>query len=237
MKKIVFVLLNLLTASLSGQESDSPLDSTKSFTLNADFVNRYIWRGLLFSPNPNIQPYAAFTNKNFTIGAWGSYGTSENYAEVDLYMSYKANKFTFSLNDYYAPYDETDPSLYKYFEFASEKTLHAVEGSVLYSITDNFNATVATFFYGNDRDSVGDNYYSTYMELGYSFAFSNIDFALFAGGTFGEGYYATEASVVNAGITFTKNIAIIDKFSIPVSGSLVFNPNKESAFFIFKITL
>lgn len=236
MKILLCLFSFFISLSLYAQD-DNKIDSSKTFSINADFVTRYVWRGLLFSPNPNIQPYASYTNKNFTIGAWGSYGISENYAEVDLYMSYNLNKFTFSLNDYYAPYDETNPSLYKYFEFDTKKTLHAVEGAVLYTITDNFNATLATFFYGNDRDSIGDNYYSTYMELGYSFSFSNVDFSLFLGGTFGEGYYADKASVVNTGITFYKNLVITDKISIPVAGSLAFNPHQESAFFIFKITL
>lgn len=236
MKKLLYMALFCLPLTIFSQEADTTKKS-KSVSLNADFVSRYVWRGLLFSPSPNIQPYATFTCNNFSIGAWGSYGLAENYAEVDLFMSYQLKKFTFTVSDYYAPADETDPSSYKYFEFGSKKTQHAVEGSVLYSVNDHWSATLSTFFYGNDRDSVGDNFYSTYLELAYAFSLNENNFSVFMGGTTGEGYYAEEAAVVNAGISFSRNLELTDKFSIPLTGSLIFNPKADHVFFVFKITL
>lgn len=222
---------------MMGQETDTTKTCTKSFSLNADFVSRYVWRGLLFSPTPNIQPYATFTSNNISVGAWSSYGLAENYAEVDLFISYQFNKFTLTISDYYAPADETDPTSYKYFEFGSKKTQHAVEGSILYSVNDHLGATLGTFFYGNDRDSVGDNYYSTYLELAYAFSLNENIFSVFLGGTVDEGYYADEAAVVNAGVSFSRNLDLSDKLSIPLSGSVIFNPKLENVFFVFKITL
>jgi hypothetical protein len=75
------------------------------------------------------------------------------------------------------------------------------------------------------------------MELGYSFSFLNTDFTLFAGGAFNKGYYSDKAAVVNTGIAFCRKIEISEKLSIPFSGSLIINPNKETAYFILKLTL
>ncbi len=66
-------------------------------SLSADFVNRYIWRGLDVNSAANVQPSLSLTAGGFGIGFWGSYSltqanaSDDNYAvssEVDLWASY-----------------------------------------------------------------------------------------------------------------------------------------------------
>lgn len=236
MKKFLSYLavIVLLNQGLAASDNDS---SSLSFSFNADFVSRYIWRGLPMNSTPNIQPYAVLTYKNFAFGAWGSYGISSPYAEVDLYATYNISVFSVTLNDYFNE-DETDMSLNNYFLWKKATTPHSLEAVASFNGTDNLplSFSVGTMFYGNDKDIEGDNLYSTYLELGYTISTNKNEFKLFAGATTGEGYYANKAALVNLGVTFSREIKVSDSFSIPVFSSLILNPNAKDAFLVFGLT-
>jgi len=51
------------------------------------------------------------------------------------------------------------------------------------------------------------------------------------------GENSDDFGIVNLGITLAKEIQITDKFSLPVSGSLITNPTAESIFIVFGISL
>lgn len=251
MKKSLFNLIGALvfisgmSTSLAFASDDlTTEDSTKSdfsFNLNADFVSRYVWRGLPLSLNPNIQPYASLDYKNLSLGIWSSYAISEPYAEVDIYLTYSPGPFTIGVYDYFNE-DEPDMIANDYFQFKdkdSTSTLHSVEAWVSFNGIEKvpLSFTVATFIWGNDKDSLGENYYSTYLELGYSLAFKDFNFDFFVGGTVAEGYYADEAAIVNVGLTASKEIPITQKFSIPISGSFIINPHARDVFLVLSLTL
>lgn len=227
------MLLILIQLPLMSQE-----ESTQSLEVGSDFVSSYVWRGLLYNGSPNIQPgmyYSAFSGK-FTIGAWGSFSMADPYREVDLYTSLNLGKFTLAVWDYY-----TVPLLgpAKYFEYGKDETNHAIEGSVVFNGFEKFplKLTLGTFFYGNDRDLEGKNYYSTYLEAAYPFTIGKQSLNVFAGGTPSEGLYASKAAIMNFGVSLSRNINITDKFNIPVTGSLSFNPNSEEVFFVISFNL
>ncbi len=230
-----FISLGYLTLAQEAEVSESP---KASFYMNADVVNRYLWRGLLYSSNVNIQPTAGLTVGNFFVGAWGSYAISDKYAEVDFFAGFTAGRLMFMVSDYYTEI-ETDMAAINHFQWGAKETNHALEATVSYTLGEGFplTLTAATFFYGNDRDAQGDNYYSTYFEGSYPFSFSGYDFSLFAGGTPAEGLYASKAALVNLGVSASKSVEINKKISIPVSMSLVSNPEAEDIFFIVKVTL
>lgn len=237
MNKLIYFFSLICTFSLYGQNTDS-ISQNKRFDLNVDIVSRYLWRGLILSPGANIQPYATLFLGNFSLCSWASYATSDKYAEVDFYLNYTIKNLTLTLADYYTE-DETDLSRYSYFNLHSKQTNHALEGSLVYTISDGFplKLTAATFFYGNDRDSTGKNNYSTYLELLYPINFLNNRFDVFAGATPAKGYYAPKAAVVNVGLSFSKTITLSDKLSVPLSASVVTNPYAEDIFFVVKLTL
>jgi hypothetical protein len=235
---ILLACLVCLGFATFAQEPEESEPSKASFYMNADVVSRYLWRGLLYSPNVNIQPTAGLSVGNFFVGAWGSYAISDKYAEVDFFAGFTAGRLMFMVSDYYAEI-ETDMAAIDHFQWGADETAHALEATVSYTFGEGFplTLTAATFFYGNDRDAQGDNYYSTYLEGSYPFSFSGYDFNLFAGGTPAEGLYAAEAALVNLGVSASKAIQINESISIPVSMSLVSNPKAEDIFFIVKVTL
>jgi hypothetical protein len=238
---VLFIAAPSATAFASDPKSSaSDTTSDVSFSFNADLVSRYVWRGLPMDLNANIQPYVSFSYKNFTLGAWGSYAISNPYAEVDLNLSYNIGAFTLSVYDYFNE-DETDMASSDYFKFSdtdTTNTLHSIEGMLTFNGTDNFpvSLTLATFFYGNDKDDKNKNYYSTYLELGYEHTFGDNNLSFFLGGTFAEGMYAKKAAIVNAGFTASRELKLSEKTSLPVSASLIVNPNAKDIFFVFGLT-
>lgn len=235
---VYFSLPSQVVSGADQSEDDSTSDLQYHF--NADLVSRYIWRGIPQNLNPNIQPYAWIDYKNFSFGAWATYGISQPYAEVDLYLSYTAGLFIFTVNDYYNE-DEEDLSLNDYFQYGetdSSDTPHILEGVITFNGTENIplSVTAATFVYGCDKDTTGDNYYSTYLELAYGFNIGCNDLSVFAGGTVAEGYYADKAALVNVGLKASRDIPVSEKFSMPISMALILNPDAKDIFFVFGIT-
>lgn len=242
MKKIILIALIICALApinrTVASASNSASADTLSFNLNADFVSRYLWRGLLYSSNPNIQPYASIAYKGLTFGAWASYGLSTPYAETDFYLSYVIGQFTIAVNDYYAASDDSLVN-YNYFDFKKSTTGHSLEGSITYTGPESFpiTLTAATFFAGlDDNDGDGNNDYSTYFEVAYTANVSDIPIKLFVGGTPQKGLYSDNANVVNIGVNAIKTLKISNSYELPVFGSLVVNPNSKDMFFVFGIT-
>jgi len=212
-----------------------------SFGLNADFVSRYLWRGLLLSGNPNIQPYAYLSYKNLTFGGWGSYGLSTPYAEADLYLTLSLGSFDFTVSDYYVASDDSLEN-FSYFKFKKGVTNHSFEGQITYNGPETFPITItaATFFAGlddnNDDADVKDQDYSTYLELAYTANVSEIPIKMFVGGTPWKGLYAKDANIVNIGINATKTLKFNKDVEIPVFTTFAVNPASEDVFFVFGIT-
>jgi len=240
---ILFVALwstSYAQENVSTQGSNTSNDSL-SFGLNADLVSRYLWRGLLLSNNPNIQPYAYLSYKNITFGGWGSYGLSTPYSEADLYLTLSVGSFDFTVSDYYVSSDDSLEN-FSYFKFKKGDTNHSLEGQITYNGPESFPIaiTAATFFAGsddnNDDGDSKDQDYSTYLEISYLAKISDIPIKMFVGGTPKKGYYAKDANIVNVGITATKTLKFNNNVEIPVFTTFAVNPASEDVFFVFGIT-
>jgi len=239
---IIMFLICLLSLNVFSQEENTTEIGTEgsgqNFTLSADLVSSYIWRGLNYSSSPNIQPYLAYTfdKANITVGSFGSYSLGSFYSEVDLFASATFGMFTLEVWDYFNMY-EVDNN--HFFDFKNASTGHAMEGIIMVNGPESFplKGTIGTFFYGNDKNNNGDNAYSTYFELAYPFKWKQNNLSVFIGGTPREGFYASDFAINNIGITNEREIKINDKFSLPVSGSLILNPFQEGIFLVFTVSL
>jgi len=244
MKKNLLLLLVFIASmqwnSLFAQDEtkEKPANEVQNFSLGADFVNQYVWRGLIYSPSPNVQPYLTYTNNkgNFSIGSWASTSLADYYAEIDWYTSYTMGPITVSLWDYFNMKQQAKNN---YFEYNPDSTAHALEGIIEFNGPESFpiHLTWGTFFYGNDRDINGDNYYSSYFEVAYPFKWKANNLEVFAGITPWEGLYGSEFAMNNLGISNSRVININDKFSLPITGSVIVNPHLENIFFVLTIGL
>ncbi|MBI9067272.1 MAG: hypothetical protein JEZ09_08265 [Salinivirgaceae bacterium] len=112
MKKILllFTSLCIFTSLMFSKD----IESKRDFSIGADFMSRYVWRGTNYGSSPSIQPSMELSIGSFAIGAWGAYTTnSPGIQEADLYLSYSiADMFSVTLTDYFFPVDSNS---YNYF--------------------------------------------------------------------------------------------------------------------------
>jgi hypothetical protein len=216
--------------------------------ISSSIMSRYVWRGLqLGGAYPSIQPTMEFSKGGLAIGAWGAFSTNGLQSqEIDLYASYTFAKemFTFTLTDYFFPGDTVD---YNYFVYEKDATSHLFEASLKFNGTEKipFTLLLATNIYGADTKKLnGDNTFSSYIELGYETKIKEVELSCFLGSALNApgdditGFYGnTKTGIINLGVTAAKEIQISDKFSLPISSSLIFNPYAKKIFFVFGFTL
>ena len=226
---ISFSGINIINAQTESKKEESPV------SVSCDMMSRYVWRGSDFGASPSIQPGIEFSNSGFTIGTWGAYALNLNgVQEADLYIGYTfKDVFSLTVTDYFFP-EET--ASYQYFDYNSSTTGHILETTLSFKGTDKIplSVLIASNVWGADArkmntdGTVGNIQYSTYAELGYSYKNLNafIGFNLTNPDEYhGEsGFYGDAVGVVNLGLTAIKNIEITDKFSLPLSVSLITNP-------------
>ena len=169
---------------------------------------------------------------------------------MDLYISYTYKWFTLIVLDYFTMNGLNANDGNRYFDYRNKTTGHTFEGTLSFDGGDNFplQVMVSTLFYGNDKnqDSTGvyglgtKNNFSTYFELGYKIQIRKIKVELrpFIGGIpFGSSWYGPYAGVINLGLTAKKSIPITNLYSLPVQASLITNPQAQSVFLVFGISL
>ncbi|MBI9055241.1 MAG: hypothetical protein JEY96_15565 [Bacteroidales bacterium] len=206
---VLFAVL-LSVSSLFAQENAVVEESP--WSIGADFVSRYIWRGVnLGGSSPSIQPYLEYgfgsDNHSFAIGAWGAYSLSGSQTgqEADLYLSYTIKEmFSLTVTDYFFP-DETS-GRNKYFNYNMDwdkinsgeeaQTVHVIEAAFSFNGTEKLPVTLmfAMNVWGADSQKykevsgtlVPENkiVMSKYLELGYSTDVDGVAVDVFAGMTF-----------------------------------------------------
>jgi len=218
------------------EEEEEAEESSYAFSVGADLVSRYVWRGTDFGNAPAVQPGISFSAGGFEIGAWGSYSISSNTggAEADLYAGYS---FDFGLSlgvtDYYFPGEslDLDGSLDSMNVFMGSLApsregayfsgdAHAIEIAAGYEI-GGLSLLVGYFISGD-----------VYTEVGYGFG----DVSLFVGA--GNGAYTVDENfmVCNVGIGVEKEIKITDSFSLPMFGQLILNPDSEQVHWVVGVS-
>jgi hypothetical protein len=221
--------------------------SKSSFTIGADLMSRYNWRGTDYGKSPAIQPTLAWIYKNLIeMGIWGSYSMTGVYSEADPYLKLSFKGLSLILTDYFI-YSDTSSAITSWVDFGNTTTNHTFEAALQYKGPEKFPISIyaGTYFYGNDRnwgfdkekDSSLANYYSTYVEFGYNLKCHKNSFDLFIGLTPFAGGYGNTFGIINAGITGKRNIRISNEFELPVKASIILNPQAEYLFFVFGITL
>jgi hypothetical protein len=243
-------------------KTEEKTGSIASFSAGADLVSQYIWRGADYGNSPSVQPAVAFSVAGFKAGFWGAYGLGQyskqindstvanmgHYSEFDFYLSYTWKGFTMMAYDYFFPNSLNPNSGNKYFNFKKSSTGHTIEICLSWAGTEKFPLQLyaGTLVYGADKgkDSTGvygtssENNYSTYFEAAYPFNVKGFGVKPFIGGIpFGSAWYGPYGGIINAGCTVSKSIQISKEYSLPVFGSTVTNPQAESVFLVFGISL
>mgnify|MGYP001276639984 CR=1 FL=1 len=213
----LLLITNSLAVKVNAQE-----DSGGKFSVNADLFSSYVWRGSKLGNGPAFQPSVSFGSGGLTAGVWGSFDAG-GYMEADPYISFS---FPFGLSlgltDYYMP----DLSL---FDISGETGSHGLELNFCFE-KGNFSLSANCIV--NEAGGAGSEGGDLYFQAGY--AFKNI--SVFAGA--GDGWHTTdgEFNLCNLGLEVLKEIQVTDRFSIPVTGQIVVNPESEKLFVVAGIS-
>ncbi|MFZ2341192.1 MAG: hypothetical protein WAW07_15900 [Bacteroidales bacterium] len=216
-----WVLVVLIIIFLPQQVS-AQVEQNSKFSVNADLFSNYIWRGSKLGTGPAFQPSVKFSDGGLTVGVWGSFDAN-GYSEADPYISYF---FPFGLSlgltDYYLPD-------LQFFETSEAIGSHALEFNGGFS-KGGFSLSANYIF--NEAGGIASAGGDKYFQVGY--AFSNL--GLFAGA--GDGWHTSdgEFNLCNVGISTSKVLQITEKFSIPVTGQVIFNPDRETLYVVAGIS-
>ena len=222
-------------------EKDFPL------TFGFDLVSRYVWRGIDFGFTPAFQPgitYSVGRKKvNFEIGAWGSYSIGGNFAEMDLYATLSFPYVWVGMIDYFFPLENAADD--QYFRYGNN-TLHVFEGLVGFEGPEKFPITAFAGynFHSYNMPNDPENPVSRpkddiYFEIGYPFSLrKDMSIDVFVGGANGS-YYTQNGNfnIVNVGFTTSKSFNVKDKVVIPLSLSLIANPDAQKVYFVAAVGL
>lgn len=204
---LVLAAVLLLTASDVTKAQDIEVST------GVDLYSTYVFRGVAFS-GPSWQPGIEASSGGFALGAWGSQGY-DGFQEMDLYLGYSFDFGLYlGLTDYYYPGSA----------FGDGES-HAIEINAGFEV-DNFS--IAANFIPEEALNAGAAGSDTYFELGYSLDQAD----LFLGA--GDGWHSSdgEFALVNVGVGTSKDIAITDTFTVPVSGAVIYNPDSEQFYIL-----
>ena len=217
MKKLFTSFLTLAFAALFfttfGTQKVEAQDS------GADVASSYVWRGTQFGNGPHVQPWMSLGYGNLELGAWGSVPLTagDSGAELDLYVSYDLGPLALTVTNYTFP---VAGGAYAEGEGLFEGDYLEVSGSGSVGPID------LTVGYFTELEAL-------YIEAGFSVGV--VDVALGYGSDDEEAaWYANGGSgLVNVSLGGSKDIKITDDYSLPVFGSLIYNPDAETAFLVF----
>lgn len=225
MKRIIIILLSVVCMATAGAQ-----DKMKA-TLGADLVNQYIWRGQDVG-NVSLQPAFGVEWKGLSLSTWGSVGITDatETKELDLTLKYTYKGFSVDVTDYWF-------SQGSYFQYKAHKTTHVFEAGIAYGF--NFlRVAWYTNFGGDDGANDGKRAYSSYFEFTAPFRFGSLDWE----GTLGmvpwrTTLYGTNGfCVTNVSLRAIKDLAIKDKFHLPVFAGLTANPRSEKMYLLFGLS-
>lgn len=241
MKKFVTVILIVCGFSLYAQNNCS-------FDFGADFVSRYVWRGVEFGAvgnqpaTPHLQPYGSFSysfgKSSLTFGFWASYGLDSKYSENDLYISYavdsKIGNISITASDYYYPYTGV-----KFSNFDGDGLgAHTLELNLSYTLPGKhpFSFMISS----NVHNDAPDNE-SLYFQVSYPFTIQKISLNVFAGMANGvsgwHGITSDKFEFINIGLSASKSVKITNEYSIPLSMDWIYNAHLEISYLVFKISI
>ncbi len=207
MKRVVLIFAIVLAATAAKAQ----------FSVGADFVSNYVFRGAVQDGGRGaVQPSIEYSSGAFSIGAWGSYATAVGtLQEADMYVSFGLdNGLSFGLTDYYYP-------TASFFETEDTISTHSFELNAGFE-TGAFS--IAGNYILNNSTNTQDGTY--YFELGYAFS-DNVSLAVGGGNGWVTKSGGDDFQVSNIALSVSKEIELTEKFSLPVFGQAILNPNTE----------
>lgn len=231
---LLVLLSTLLPLRSSAQQA--PVD----LHFGADFVSRYVVRGLDFGRSPSVQPVAVVSAYGFDAGTWGNYSLTNmddyNGAEQDFWIGYTAThdelgSLRVSLFDYHFP--EAGSGFFDVSD--GGRGGHLVEAQVHIA-----PASLPVYLFAG-RNIYNDPDGSWYAEAGLTPRVGEVDVTLSAGiAGGGSAWYRTSESdlaLINTSLKLARSVRLTEQFALPLHASFVLNPHAERVYLVFGFSL
>jgi len=218
---------------------------------NADFVSRYLWRGLMINEAPNVQPSITLGCAGFEAGIWGSSTLSNAYEseeynvfnhEIDFWAGCgfefdSGVSMGLVVTDYYFPNAGIDFSNFNNYDNENGAGAHIIEAGL--SIAGPEKLPISLSAYTNIFNDEGKN---SYFQIDYSTQVKNVGIDLALGATTGSSenpdYYGTETfNIINIGATVSKDIHITNDFVLPIFVNYTLNPLNDISYLVFGFSI
>ncbi|WP_140590960.1 hypothetical protein [Aquimarina algicola] len=196
--------------------------------------NMHLWRGFRVTDAPMTAADVFFTSKNgkFKAGLWGGAGFNGDYTEFDYYINYSSGGFSFSLWDINNFSDFPDAEI---FDYDINTTSHFVDLTAAYSFKKvPISVSWTTILLGRDtfinKSGKKENAFTHYVQLNstiYKNEHSSLD--IFIAGAFSfasnDKHFYGEDFLNNFGITYHKEVNVLNLIYLPVSATAMWNPD------------
>lgn len=241
------------------EKTENPIMDRLNF--HATLESTHLWRGLVVSESPAISGLLSYNldkKGQWQVGLWGASGLSNEpsnddgdnnrYTEIDYFAQFSSKYVTIGVWDLFNSTSMSDPDIWDYDK---NTTGHIIDFRSNYYLGDKFPMRLQAnvLLYGTadqEIDSDGDNNqkYSTYVEAAYPIyrsdkltlnAFVGAAFAL-NGDTTLYGNADNNFDIVNTGLTASRDVRI-GNYSLPVSGTFLWNPARKIARFQLAVNL
>lgn len=242
MKKALYITLALLgSMNLAFSQVKSMGNTTeekdsvvyKPFLFNLQVKNMHLWRGYRVTDSPMTAGDVHYISENGKLkaGLWGGSGFNGDYHEFDYYVSYATGGFSLALWDInnYSNYPDA-----KIFNYDIGKTSHFVDLTAAYTFKGiPLKLSWSTILLGRDTytNDAGElkNAFSNYVEASYVLTKKdNWSLSAFAGAAFSfisdTNFYGDKSTFNNVGFIYNRDLNVLDKVTIPVSATAMWNP-------------
>lgn len=239
-KLLLLLLFTLPFVSISADDSIPSNHDNSPFSISLELTTKYMWRAIEYGDAPTSFAIINYERKGFTAYAEGVYALNGSHSEVDLGVAYNYKWLSVGVNDYYYPSSVGEKD--HYFKLSSRKTGHYLEGAITVAPEKiPLWLTLSTYFWGADKKPSNDkNAYSSYAEIGYSYAFNENNLASLAvGAALNKGFYTDYEhgfNVVNITAKYATSFKF-GKFRLPVSASYILNPYRNKSYVTLSIYL
>jgi hypothetical protein len=234
MKKLFLSIAAFIMAATVVNAQDEA-SSGVEFSVGADIVSSYIWRGAYQTPTA-FQPSLGLSVGGFSLSSWASGDIQGVGKEIDFTAAYSFSGLTLAVTDYWWAGER----VYDYLKYSGDANAHLYEATLSYTLpAESCPLTLAwnTFFAGADKDENGDNLYSTYVEASLPFKIGDVDLAAIVGATPWKSLYSDKGALTVISLKAAKELKVTDSFSLPVFGQLILNPKEEGLYFVFGVSL
>ncbi|MEX0747412.1 MAG: TorF family putative porin [Rhodothermales bacterium] len=205
--------------------------AAQHFSVGADVVSRYIWRGTDYGESVSVQPTLAFATGGFKVGSWASYAvdpSSGAFNEHDLWMSFSVGNISLGVTDYYFPNAGA-----AFFNFDDGGGAHWIEPFVSFTGPEALPISLfAGYFAYNDPDN------SVYLSASYPFAVDGVNLLFTTSASAGESvlYGTDKFGIVELNLKASKAISLTENFALPLSVAYILNPYAEKSYLVFGLS-